>query len=302
MNKRLLATAITVFLLMLAVVQPAFATQYTASILDPSYCTVWSGISGVGYKVAINFQATETGYLNNIALPVAWIGDAADIDVLVSVGLYGCGVNSNPNATVYATSAAVDPEASFDHYDGSFTVAEAVASMYNFGFNATYQVIEGQWYAIVYSVDSGTLDPGTDEPGIFYAGDIDSYPGVFNVYVGGWGAGVDTNQISHRVTVTDVLGELYSNSATPTPNYTGDDGVDDLINDLINFLLPIIVMLIPAVLLGYVMRMGKWGYIIGLAIGTGLGVMFISGFPVWLAFLVTIGLIGFAYQEVRRGG
>lgn len=98
----------------------------------------------------------------------------------------------------------------------------------------------------------------------------------------------------------------YMGGGTPTPvpsSVPGSSGyVNYLIEQLIDFFIPLVIMLIPAFLLGFVCRMGKWGYLIGLAIGAGLGYTFIPGFPVWLIFLVSLGIIGFAYSEVKRGG
>lgn len=98
----------------------------------------------------------------------------------------------------------------------------------------------------------------------------------------------------------------YMGGGTPTPipsSVPGSSGyIDYLIEQFINFFIPLVIMLIPSFLLGYVCRMRKWGYIIGLAIGSGLGYVFIPGFPVWLVFLISVGIIGFAYSEIKRNG
>lgn len=100
------------------------------------------------------------------------------------------------------------------------------------------------------------------------------------------------------ITITDV-GE-----GTPEP--TLPPGVDSdtelLYDNLVDFFVPIFVMILPALLLWWLGGRGKWPLLIGLAIGTGLGYVFIAGFPLWLVFLVAIGIIGMAYSDISGGG
>lgn len=89
---------------------------------------------------------------------------------------------------------------------------------------------------------------------------------------------------------------------TPTPppiiNPTNND---DTITTFVNFAVPLLLMLLPACILGWLTGWSKWPILIGLAIGTGLGVVFVPSFPLWLVVMVALGLAGFAYSEMRGG-
>lgn len=102
---------------------------------------------------------------------------------------------------------------------------------------------------------------------------------------------------------------FYSDVATaggetpaPTTSPTVPTALEDLYTEIANFLVPVIVMLVPAMLMWWLGGRGKWSLLIGLAIGTALGYVFIAGFPLWLVFLVAIGIIGMAYSDVSGGG
>lgn len=85
-------------------------------------------------------------------------------------------------------------------------------------------------------------------------------------------------------------------------DWTGTGAYDVMIQNFASFAVPIVVMMLPVVLLMVVTRsMSKWILLIGLTIGAGLGYYF-AMVPLWLVFLVVIGLIGMAYQSVRGGG
>lgn len=81
-----------------------------------------------------------------------------------------------------------------------------------------------------------------------------------------------------------------------------DTDISALIDNAMEFLVPLIVILLPAILfIIFFKRTDKWLILIGLAIGVGLGYYFFN-IPIWLVFLIAIGLIGMAYSEVRRNG
>lgn len=82
--------------------------------------------------------------------------------------------------------------------------------------------------------------------------------------------------------------------------YTGTS--DEFIAAFMQFIVPLLVILLPAILLVVFTRStDKWILLIGLTIGIGLGYAF-GLVPLWLVFLIVIGLIGMAYQSVRGGG
>lgn len=98
--------------------------------------------------------------------------------------------------------------------------------------------------------------------------------------------------------------DTVASTPTPFPSGTPNNSnvnVDELANDIADFLIPVIVMLVPAFLLWWLGGKGKWPILIGLAIGTGLGVYF-DLVPMWIAFLVAVGLVGMAYSDVSSGG
>lgn len=106
-------------------------------------------------------------------------------------------------------------------------------------------------------------------------------------------------QLIHYVYTDDELGG--GDPYTP-PGTSGTGNIDEIIEGLTSFMLPLVVLLLPAVLLMiFTRRTDKWLLLIGLAIGVGLGFYF-NLVPVWLVFLVAVGLIGMAYSEVRRNG
>lgn len=114
-----------------------------------------------------------------------------------------------------------------------------------------------------------------------------------------WNANAGMNLVCRIYTTSTYSG---GGLLPTTPGYDWTDNTDLLVQNLMNFLVPIIVMLLPALLLMVITRStGKWILLIGLTIGTGLGYFF-SLVPLWLVFLVIIGLIGMAYQSVRGGG
>lgn len=85
-------------------------------------------------------------------------------------------------------------------------------------------------------------------------------------------------------------------------DFTQPGVYDELIADLVGFVVPIVIVLLPAILLITITRStDKWILLIGITIGAGLGYFF-NLVPVWVVFLVVIGLIGMAYQSVRGGG
>lgn len=68
--------------------------------------------------------------------------------------------------------------------------------------------------------------------------------------------------------------------------------VDSVIERMMGYLVPLIVMVLPSFLMGKVFKMGLWGYLIGLAVGSGLGYVFLPQYvPVWLVFIIGLGIV-----------
>lgn len=94
---------------------------------------------------------------------------------------------------------------------------------------------------------------------------------------------------------------VQSTEGTPTPSPFGDAEWDATIANFTSFVVPLFVVILPMLLLMLITKShDKWVILIGITIGVGLGYYF-SMVPLWLVFLVTIGLIGMAYQSVRGG-
>lgn len=166
----------------------------------------------------------------------------------------------------------------------------AGATLVTFNFSSTYNLTSGT----IYGVALETATPmGSDikvassiSGGMFYGTaarvySTHSYGAIIYVY---------TDNIEGG-------GEPY------TPPETADTSSwDTIITSFTGFMVPLVVTLTPAFLLVFLTgRVDKWLLLIGLAIGAGLGFYF-GMVPLWLVFLITIGLIGMAYQSVRSGG
>lgn len=93
-------------------------------------------------------------------------------------------------------------------------------------------------------------------------------------------------------------------AATPAPTtYPTIDpnaDADAIMNSLIDYAIPVVVTLLPVLFIWLLGGRGKWPMLIGVTIGVGVGYVF-GLVPVWLVFLVSIAIVGMAYQSVRSG-
>lgn len=133
---------------------------------------------------------------------------------------------------------------------------------------------------------------------------------AFNHAVSEMAAGYEVGDTLDRITITmtgngdgtkiylDDL-SLNGDAAITGPTYTITDS-SALLSGFMEYIVPLIVILIPAFFMAVPMKMGKWGFITGIAIGSGLGFAFFN-VPAWVLFLITIGLVGMAYQSVKGG-
>lgn len=259
--------------------------------------TDWYNVTSGFAGLMTSFQPNASGYLHNVSLYMrkAYVSDPPTAVLYVriheAVGTFGVDASPGNAIAVDTLDANASLSTSFGWVDVDFSVDEPYLE-------------QGHTYIIsIISEDNTGLVPHelSSQSYVEWArqaksGNImkfQNYDWVSNVV--GW-------QSQHRVYVNTTEA---APTATPVPIYPSAGGgatyIDYLIGQFINFFIPLVVMLIPAFLLGYVCRMGKWGYIIGLAIGSGLGVVFVPNFPVWLVFLISLGIIGFAYSEVKRG-
>lgn len=110
-------------------------------------------------------------------------------------------------------------------------------------------------------------------------------------------------QSNGKVLIDDIAMYVDTSSGGSTPAAYTDPGVwGGTIDKFTGFILPLVILLIPSALLAAMTHhLDKWTLLIGLVIGAGLGVYF-ALVPVWVLFLIVIGLVGMAYQSVRGGG
>jgi hypothetical protein len=103
---------------------------------------------------------------------------------------------------------------------------------------------------------------------------------------------------------------LSGGSYTPPPSSTAPvnspfSGIDLASVDwagVVSWIAVIILMIIPTFVLGVLLRGGKWGFLIGLSIGTGLSyVIFPNVMQLWLVVLVAVGVAAGFYNSMRSG-
>lgn len=182
-------------------------------------------------------------------------------------------------------------------------IATLNADWYDFYFDGTYNLTVGTEYWICLSAVTQSCSVGNYIAVGWDASSAAPSSPAFGVRYDGstWDRDTGLQDYAHYFYGWDGVAD-----ATPTPTayptYDPNTDTEQLYADLVAFLTPLLVMILPALLLWWLGGRGKWPLLIGLAIGTGLGYVFVSGFPLWLVFLVAIGIIGMAYSDVSSGG
>lgn len=131
-----------------------------------------------------------------------------------------------------------------------------------------------------------------------YCDDFSSFTGekitaITVTAYGGDEAGEDTYFDAVSLEVTEGAGSDWG-------EYTYTEGYGATFTKFMEFVIPVGIIILPAALLCLITRrVDKWLIIIGVVMGTALGAYF-TLVPLWVVFLVTIGLIGMVYSEVRR--
>lgn len=165
-------------------------------------------------------------------------------------------------------------------------------TLIEFDFDMSTQLVEHSDYIVTISVDvavTGTIEPDTNP----------SFVGYYRT-----GTGTLTSYWGQPTGYIRTVPNAANATASPAPTgsaVTVPTDLDGIITSLTGFLVPLLITLMPAFLLWFLGGRGKWPMLIGLAIGTGLGYVFVAGFPVWLVFLVAVGIIGMAYSDVNSG-
>lgn len=238
--------------------------------------------------VSQSFNASQTGYVTLLSLSMKKVGTPNGTLIATINGVAADG--ENPNATVFTTS-------------NSFAISDISTlsyAFYDFVFPGDYAVTQYLNYTlIIYVSEASTIS--TSSYVIVNANYNVNYPDCAEYFASAWSI-TDGGRFNLYLYGSDT--PLTLPSASPTsPTWTPfyGSGGDDSYGTAVNFLIPVAIMLLPALLLWWLGGRGKWPILIGLAIGTGLGYFF-GYVPIWLVFLVAIGLIGMAYSDVSSGG
>lgn len=233
-----------------------------------------------------NFQMSTNAYITQFIVNLIRIGSPQGY---VKAFLYNLTEQS-----LLGTTTDVLAESTTSYYMGDIPL---IAANYTFAFNQTYQLVDTKWYGIVVQVVNGTVV------------DTSNY---IKVALDTTSPGYTGNAISYHDSAAalqstfDVVFEIWGNvdaapEPTPTPEptppywYTDED-----ITGLMGYLAILLIIGIPMFLLAVPFRMGANGAVVGLAIGAALGyLIYPTLMPLWLVFLIAIGIIGFFIRGFR---
>lgn len=174
------------------------------------------------------------------------------------------------------------------------TIVSDQWSNVTFYWGGTDKLLSGFTYYVVAEVVTATAQTS-------YFASTDGAGGSWCVYYTSPSWGTDADKVVYSVYSTDTYED------TTGIGGTGGIGIDynnydQIITAFVSFMVPLIITLLPFLLLALITRrVDKWVLLIGITIGASLGFYF-GLVPLWLVFLITIGLIGMAYQSVRGGG
>lgn len=238
------------------------------------------------------FNATQAGHLIGVSFYLKAIGNPDMMWFTVKL----CNTTANGDGLAPGTEIAV----STTFLNGG-SIDGVTGEWIEFSFWEDALIYPNTIYALyIYNYGSdGSLANNVE----VHYGDAeagDQALSYWNVYASGaWIHYNPTSTLGLKVSIHDDV----TPDSTPGPTTTiAPTSTDELYAQLVDFLVPLLVMILPALLLWWLGGKGKWPLLIGLAIGTSLGYMFITGFPLWLVFLVAIGIIGMAYSDVSSGG
>lgn len=279
MNRKIFVAILTVTLLSL-LVAPAFGT------------VLFANNDNVGGDHA-HFQATHPAAAASTSATAQEIAGNNEYIQYVTMYLNNSGSDARLYAAVWNTSGTL--KATSVTYIDTILVSTTVYQSYTWNFSdGGFNLTSGSsWWIGVY-VSSGTI---SDVNNCYYSvRDGGSLQHTY--YSSAW-----HDTALHALTIV-VQTTAETTPTLPTEggyDWTGD--TDALLNSFMGFLIPLVLILLPAALLcAMARRVDKWLIIIGLTIGSALLYLFLGPQYLWLVFLVTIGLIGMAYQSVRGGG
>lgn len=283
---------LAVVALLVMMVAPNLVSNVNASFIIDSNSATVTGQSdikaiypdGGAVVQAVSQSVNGTGYiLNSIILQMNRVGDpTGTIHVSVCLG----------NGTIAVGDV--------NYPTGDELISSSTVSIASLSENPTYSSVQftftgllmtfNQTYCFFVCADAGATFDGTHYIRVGTGGSHVGTPGKF--LSAAWIAGPgDTVFVMYGATSSD---------GTTVP--IGVTDADTLVNAFASFIVPIVFLLLPVLLLILVTRStDKWIILIGLTIGAGLGYYF-GMVPIWIVFLISIGLIGMAYQSVKGGG
>lgn len=227
-----------------------------------------------------SFTVDDTAYLTQIQVQLVRIGSP--------VGTVYCSIYNIDNFTdVVSTDYSADMlETSTDTYAaGSINT---VITTYTFNFTQTTELTDGSYYLFIIYVDDASLIDWDNHIRVGQDNSASTYEGAYICYDN------PSAEASFSTTI-DTVFYVWGNAApaegeTETEDYWWTSGN---ISNFLNLIIIIVIILIPAAILGLLFKLGTFGYATGLLIGAALGYTFYPTIvPIWLVFAVLIGIIG----------
>lgn len=284
--QKIVALTLTVALVVM-MITPAFASYFVIA----EY-----GVANINGRQQINFVHPSTGALELSATVQSFTGDGRYLSWF-RVYLNKTGSPSGVMTSAVWNNSAGAPDKILENGTtlSIATLSTDLATWYEFTFSNTTLLTLGSTYYFGVYIENGTVSVANcvqlwvDASAPTGAGTLNNH------FEGSWQA--SSTDMAYYLVTTDLMGE-----ALPPDEIEWDLGTaDTLLAKFAAFIVPVFVVLLPALLLMFLTRRAdKWLLIIGIVIGAGLGNYF-GIVPLWVVFLVTIGLIGMAYQSVRGG-
>lgn len=266
-------------------------THYSYSNGDASHTFKGTHPSADGNWSAFfqNFAITTPTYITRAVVTAGKAGAPTGYLVAEIRGTNDSYLTGIPTGSLYATSNQLD----FSDVTGTNDLHS-----FSFPYNSSAHWFEAGNYSLVVYI-YGVVDASANWIESLYDNTASGYSGsAGEYYSSAWAVG----------TTHDIPFYLYGDLTaveTPGPLPTGGLNVDtsdadEVMEALIGYGVPVVVMLLPMIFIWLVGGRGKWPMLLGISIGTGIGYLF-GLVPVWLVFMVSIGVVGFAYQSVRSG-
>lgn len=291
MNKHIIESIIILTVITLFSAQFASAVEVEISHYSYSNGTATRALktahpsSGALYSAIYEtFTLASATYITRISIAVGKAGTPVGYLIAEIRATNNTYVAGTPTGTLYETSEQMD-----------FADLDSSVDLNSFYFPGTNYYAAGNYSVAVYAYGS-TIDDAANWIEIMYDGSSSTYAGYSGIY---------TSSAWTCTAASDFVLYIYGDTTPPDPLPTGGLNVDtsdadEVMEALIGYGVPVVVMLLPMIFIWLVGGRGKWPMLLGISIGTGIGYLF-GLVPVWLVFMVSIGVVGFAYQSVRSG-